>query len=132
MTHLTNSSNVCNVLRHDSYMHAVPTPTTSRPSPRDANNTSHQQRLGRHPMMQHHIIITSIGYKYPTTYECMNIDTLCTCSLKVRKTTRRGGGGVELCFRKLLPYVLKKCSQVQSVGVSPRGQQFVLNLSYVS
>ena len=33
--------------------------------------------------------------------------------VKVRKTTRRGG--VELCFRKLLPYVLKNCFQVQSL-----------------
>jgi len=35
--------------------------------------------------------------------------------VKVRKTTRGRGGGVELCLRKLLPYVLKNCSQVQSL-----------------
>jgi len=29
MTHLTNSPNVCNVPRHDSYMHVVPSPTNA-------------------------------------------------------------------------------------------------------
>jgi len=47
MTH----DKLCNAPGHDTYMHAAPTPTTSRLSPRDANNTSHQQRLGRHPVM---------------------------------------------------------------------------------
>ena len=37
---------LCNAPGHDTYMHAVLTPTTSRPSPCDANNTSHQQREG--------------------------------------------------------------------------------------
>jgi len=56
-----------NAPRHDSYMHAIPSPTTFRPSPHDVNQ---------------HIIITSTGYKYPTTINAWTYDTLCTCSTK--------------------------------------------------
>jgi len=87
MTHLTNSPNVCNAPRHDSYMDTVSSPTT-----------------GHHLMMQqkHHITIEykysnhSTGYKYPKTMNtkysnhstrCKHLkthawtyDTLCTCS----------------------------------------------------
>ena len=41
MTH----DKLCNAPRHDFYMHAVPTPTTSRSSPHDANRTSLSPQL---------------------------------------------------------------------------------------
>jgi len=38
-----------------------------------------------------------------------------TSSVKVRKTTRKGGGGLNCVFKNFFLYVLKNCSQIKSL-----------------